>query len=132
MADSISLSIELALQRVLQLTQAPDELPSAGAVEIVDGNATEPAASAFTERLRTRANELATEIEKVRQSVAESADALAQAAQALQDTDTFSSSIAQQALSVVESAGQTSADTASAPTTGGAAGVRAVLPGAPQ
>ncbi|MDU0344919.1 hypothetical protein SAMN04487848_0764 [Microbacterium sp. ru370.1] len=132
MADSIFLNLDLAIQRVLQLTQVPEELPSAGAIEIVDGNGTEPAAAAFTDRVRQRAQELASEVEKLRQMVAGSADALSQAAQSLQDTDTSGSAMAQNALSIVESASEPTAAPAQPAPTGGAAGVRSVLGGGPQ
>ncbi len=132
MADSIFLNLDLAIQRVLQLTQVPEEIPSAGAIEIVDGNGTEPAAAAMTQRIRQRAQELAAEVEKLRQTIAGSADALSQAAQSLQETDTSGSALAQNALSLVESASQPETTPAPPTATGGGAGVRSVLGGAPQ
>ncbi|KEP75475.1 hypothetical protein HR12_32560 [Microbacterium sp. SUBG005] len=132
MADSIFLNLDLAIQRVLQLTQVPEELPTAGAIEIVDGNGTEPAAAALTQRVRQCAQDIAAEVEKLRQTIAGSADALSQAAQALQETDTSGSAMAQNALSLVESASQPDAAPAQQSPAGGAAGVRSALGGAPQ
>ncbi|MCM3501265.1 hypothetical protein M3667_05135 [Microbacterium sp. P26] len=131
MAESIFLNLELALQRVLQLTQVPEELPSSGAIEIVDGNGTEPAAARFTTLLREQALTLSAEVENLRATVSHNADALSQAARALQETDTSGSLMSQNALSLVESASEpeAGADPSSA---GGRAGVQSVLPGAPR
>ena len=131
MAETIFLNLELALQRVLQLTQVPEELPSSGAIEIVDGNGTEPAAARLTDQIRQQAIELSHQVENLRSTVAHNAEALSQAAQSLQETDTSGSLMSQNALSIVESAAEPAA--VSDPSSGGgAAGVRSVLPGAPR
>lgn len=129
MADQISYDGDVVQHNVINLNAVPDELPTAANLAIVEGNSTEPAATAFTELVKGRASDLGAQVEAVRAYVRQQADALTKAVAALQETDAISSSVAAQALAVVESAtGEAGAES----TGSGAAGVRSVLPGTPQ
>ncbi|OZD56732.1 hypothetical protein CH252_04465 [Rhodococcus sp. 06-1477-1B] len=128
MALDIGVDSEYVRSHVSNITQHNDALPTGTTVGIVDGNATEPAASEFTEHLRARAESLGDRVEKVRQYVAANAAALAQAVAALEERDEMNASDAQQATALIDSASvapQTGSATGAF--VGGQAGVRGAL-----
>ncbi|MCW2163319.1 hypothetical protein B0I12_000445 [Microbacterium hydrothermale] len=129
MSDQVSYDGDVVQHNVINLNAVPDELPTAANLAIVEGNSTEPAATAFTDLVRGRANDLGTQVEAVREYVRLQAEALTKAVAALQETDAISSAVAAQAMAVVDSA---TGPSGSAATSSGSSGVRSVLPGIPQ
>lgn len=135
MPNEISIDLELATSNSSSMVQSGDALPSGSTVALVDGNATEPAASAFTNLLETKAGILGQRVDAVKQFVAANAEALAHAVATLQKRDELSASDAQQATALIDTAAAqpaagTGASTGAA--AGGRAGVQGVLPGVPQ
>ncbi|MDR6689954.1 hypothetical protein J2X55_000853 [Microbacterium sp. 1154] len=131
-SNFIRLDGDLASFNISLLTQGPEEIPNTQQIVVVDGNSTEEAATAFTDHLKQRAEELASEVDKVRMLVAKHAEDLRSAVEALQETDSINSTQADQARAIIDAASEApSPGSATNGTSGGAAGVRAAL-GIPQ
>jgi len=127
MANVIRLDGDLANYNAQLVTSVADDIPSPAVVSQVDGPSQGAAAAGFIGHLRTRSQELATEVAAVQEYVRKNAQALATAVTTLRERDELSAAAADQTTSLIESASAPVAGAA----TGGAAGVRGAL-GAPQ
>ena len=115
MVDVINVDGDVAKYNASKLNTSAGELPPATAVADVDGNRTEPAASAFTTQLRAQTGLLGSEIEGLRQFIADNAEALTHAVTTLRETDQMTASAADQATALID-------DVLSAPPATGVAG----------
>ncbi|GEB45437.1 hypothetical protein QE418_001999 [Microbacterium testaceum] len=128
MGSVIRLDSEFVRANVSKVVQTSDELPAATIIGVVDGNGTEPAASQFTQLLRTRAETLGARVEEVRQYIAQNAAALSQAVQTLEERDEMNASDAQQVTAIIDAASTAPpAGVSPGASAGGQAGVRGAL-----
>jgi len=128
MGSVIDLDSEFVRSNVNKVVQTTEELPAATTIAIVDGNGTEPAASEFTDLLRTRAETLGARVEEVRQYIARNAAALSQAVQTLEERDEMNASDVQQVTAIIDAAATAPASSVSTgASAGGQAGVRGAL-----
>lgn len=104
MSGPIGYDSDQVQHNVVLLTEVPEEIPPSATISEVEGNRSEDTSAEFTRHLEQRADQLATEIERVRSWVAEHARALSDAVAALQERDAMGADEAQQALSVIDSA----------------------------
>ncbi|MFG6503476.1 hypothetical protein [Microbacterium sp. P05] len=101
MADIINLDGDIAIQNASTLHDTAADLPASATVAEVLGNRKEPAAIDFTSRLESAAGKLGDSIENLREFVALNADALANAVQALLDTDRMNADAAGDATELI-------------------------------
>ena len=130
MSNVIRLDGDLANYNAQLVTSVASELPPQASVSQVEGPSQGATAADFLRHLQGRAQELAKEVGNVQTYVRNNADALAAAVTTLRERDEMSAAEAAQTTTLIETA--SSAPTSAAGATGGAAGVRAALPGVPQ
>jgi len=119
MASEIGLDGDLAQQNVKALREALAGVPSDDVITRVLGNTSEPAAANFTTRLEQNNGQIAAIVDQIRSLVTQNADALEQAAQALQKTDDLVAEDAARARTFVENA---ATDAAASGASGGFSG----------
>ena len=93
---------DVAAHNASTLHEVSAELPSSSVIEQVDGNRTEQAPHQFTARLETRSRAIAARVELIRQFVAQNADALSNAVNALRESDQLSSSAASETAALID------------------------------
>jgi len=102
MSDTISFDGELAGHNARVLYEVAGDLPSSAAVAVVSGNTSVPPAINFTDRLRTRAEELADQIELIREYVGSHAAALRHAVESLRSVDELSAADADAMAALID------------------------------
>ncbi|MFJ4037204.1 hypothetical protein ACIPVB_03895 [Microbacterium sp. NPDC090007] len=104
MSGPIGYDSDQVQHNVVLLTEVPEEIPPSAIISEVEGNRAEDTSAEFTRHLEQRADQLASEVEKVRAWVADHARALSDAVAALRERDAMGAEEAQQALSMIDSA----------------------------